>query len=269
MTTDQNFCAWPDRKFLWLVRPRQNSSRTAVFCNWGDRSTSDRRPKRFLRLARQKVFQLAWPKHNFTPREVYLQLARPYYKCQPTSIFLQLRWLQRKWTPTEVFLRLERSNVFASGANDAKMDADRSVSAPSATEYFFDWHGRSTTVHQPQLSCNWGDRSTNGCRQQFSCNWRGRSTSFADRFFLHLAQLNVLTTGANNVKWTPTEVFLPLTRSNVFASGANDAKMDADRTVFAPSATQCFFDWRERCKNEGRSKFFFVPGATERFCVWR
>ena len=77
ITNDRNFCAWPDRTFLWLVRPKQNSSRTAVFCNWGDRSTSDRRPKSFLRLARQKVFQLAWPKHNFTPREVYLQLARP------------------------------------------------------------------------------------------------------------------------------------------------------------------------------------------------
>ena len=37
MTADGNFCAWRDRKFLCLARPRQNIPLAAFFCNWGDR----------------------------------------------------------------------------------------------------------------------------------------------------------------------------------------------------------------------------------------
>ena len=80
MTADGNFCAWRDRKFLCLARPKQNIPLAAFFCNWGDQKffeQSSPPTKNFLRLAWQKLFWLAWPKHKFSPTEVYLRLAWP------------------------------------------------------------------------------------------------------------------------------------------------------------------------------------------------
>ena len=80
MTADGNFCAWRDRKFLCLARPKQNIPLAAFFCNWGDWNffvQNSPPTKNILRLAWQKAFRLAWPKHKFPPTEVYLRLARP------------------------------------------------------------------------------------------------------------------------------------------------------------------------------------------------
>ena len=70
-----------------------------------------------------------------------------------------------------------------------------------------------------------------------------------------------------------------------FVPGANDAKMNADRIVFAPGATEKFTDWRERCKTKCRPKLFlhlarpnvFATVANDAkmklelsfFCAWR
>ena len=146
----ENFNDWRERcknesrsKFFCLVRPKQKSLRTAFFCNWCDRSTSDRRPKRFC---------------------VY---------------------------------------------------RDRN---------FFDWRDRSKSFRRQKSICDWRDRSTIDSLPQFFCNWGDCSTN--ER------------------------------RPNNFSTGAAEAQVSADRIVFAPGATQNFNDWRERCKNESRSKFF-------------
>ena len=105
------------------------------------------------------------------------------------------------------FLRLARSNVFASSVNDAKMNADRSVFAPSATESFLDCCGPSTSFRWPI-------------------------------FFLRLAWPNILTTEANDVKMNVDQSFLAPGATECFATGANDAKMKADRSFFCA--------WRDR-----------------------
>ena len=123
MTTALNFCAWRDRKFFWLARPKQNSPGTAFFASEviEARATAD---QNVFASGALKNFRLVWPKHKFPPTEVYLRLARPKNKWQPTAILLRLRWLQHEWTRTEVFSRLARPIFFAIGTIETKVSAD-------------------------------------------------------------------------------------------------------------------------------------------------
>ena len=131
----------------------------------------------------------------------------------------------QKWTPTEVFLHLARPNVFSTGSNDAKMKADRS--------FFCAWRDRtllrlartmqkltptemfsrlvrpnifSTGTAEAQLSTNRNYLATEVTEARMAADRNFLATGAAGAqvlptdFFLHLAQPNVLTTGANNVK---------------------------------------------------------------------
>ena len=156
-------------------------------------------------------------------------------------MFLQLRRPKHKRLPTEVFSRIARPKVFTTGATDAKMYANRIFSAPGAAKHFCNWrewckNDADQKVFAPGLTKNfndWRERCKNECRP---------------KIFLRLAR--------TMQKWRTTEVFLPLVRPKIYPTGANDAKMNADRSVFAPSATESFFDWRGRSISVRRPQFF-------------
>ena len=111
------FCAWPDRKFFWLVRTKQKSSRIAVFCNWGDWSTSDRRPKRFASIATEN-FSTGVTEAKFTADRSLFAIG------------------------ANVVQLTAHRNFFATEVTAARMNADQSVFATGASENFCDWRVR-------------------------------------------------------------------------------------------------------------------------------
>ena len=214
------------------------------FLDWRERTTSDRRPIFILPGATESFCD--WCGRSITARhpqffatektEAQMAADRSVFALGATKNFTTARPMQ-KFTPNEDFLRLARRNIFATDENDPKMNADQKNFAPGSTESFNDWR----------------ERCKNEADRKIFCTRR-------DRMFLRLAR--------TMQKWRTTEVFLRLARPKVFTSGANDAKMIADRSVFAPRATESFFDWRGRSTSVRRPNFF-ATGATEFFNDWR
>ena len=139
---------------------------------------------------------------------------------------------KHKWLPTEVFSRMTGPKNFTTGATDAKMYADRSFSAPCATERVCNWREWCKNERRPnifltdaaeaQVSADgivfvpgatenfndWRERCKNECRPKFFRLVRPKQNSLRAAFFLQL-------------RWPkheqpPTKAFLLLSRQKIF-----------------------------------------------------
>ena len=113
----------PNKFYLPLARTKQK------FCRL---KQSVRRSQFFL--TEVTVAQLTTHRRFFAPgateqfcdwRDQSIRFRRPNQKCPAPAIFLQQRWLKHEWPPNEKFLRLTRTKVFATGATEANVSADR------------------------------------------------------------------------------------------------------------------------------------------------
>ena len=147
----------------------------------------------------------------------------------------------QKCTPTENFLRLARPNVFATGSNDAKANADRTIFRLAQPNHKY-----------PPIE-----------------------------LFSRLVRPKILTTGANDVKMKAIEIFLPgSTKAKKFADRIflqlRWPKHERPPTkTFLRLSRQKFFDWRDRSKSFRRQKSICdwrdrstIDSLPQFFCNW-
>ena len=253
----KNFSDWRDwrkssrrLKFFWLARANYMWPPTDSFCAWRDWNKSARQPKFFwtgasevhmtvdrffLRLARLKVFATG-------AVEVYMSANRNFFEvrwrskngCRPKCFrawrdqkILRLARSMQKCTPTEVFLRLARPNVFATGANDAKMNADRTfiwLTRPKhkypPTEFFSRLvRPKILTMGANDVKMNadrnffaWFDQSKIVCGPHFFATEVTEARATADQSVLLLSRQKMFRLAWPKQKFPPTEVYLRLAR---------------------------------------------------------
>ena len=227
----KNFCEWRDRRTSvrrtkfngdWLNRskngrrPKQKGPPTAFICNWGDWSTNDRRPEYFRAWLDRKFLLLARPKRKVPPTKVFPRLARAKHKWPPleaffvpgvTESFYDWRGRRTSVHQPKTFLWLAQTKhmwlltyFLATGANDAKMNADWNIFESDATESFCDWRDRSLSVRRTKQNCP--------------------PTAI------------ILQLSWPKYEWPLTEMFLRLTRPKLFATGETKAKVSDYRSFF-------------------------------------
>ena len=194
MTNARNFCAWRDRKFFWLARPKQNSPGFFLQLRW---SKHERPPtKAFLRLARWKFFDWCDRSISFRRqksicdwRDRSTSDSLPQFFCNWGDCSTSERgpkcfpaWRDRN------FLRLEPV--------EAQVSANRKFLVTGSTD---------VPVTADGIVLPMARTKQNYHRQKF----------------LRLVR--------PMQKCTPTEVFLHLARPNLFLTGADEAQVSADR----------------------------------------
>ena len=233
--------------------------RPQYFCNWGDWSTNDHRTKCFCAWRDRKFLLLARPKRKVPPTEIFPQLARAKHKWPPieaffvpgvTESFCDWRGRSTSVHQPKIFIVTGANEVYVtSDVKDAKKNADWKIFESDATESFCDWRDRSLSVRRTKQNCP----PTTFILQLI---WPKHEWPLTE-IILRLTRPKLFATGETKVsdyrsffgqgrakyKWPPTEVF--------FATVVTEARLTADRSVFAPESTGFFCDWRDwslRCE---------------------
>ena len=133
-----------------------------------------------------------------------------------------------KCTPTENFLRLARPNVFATGSNDAKTNADRTIFRLARPKHKYPPTELFSRLVRPKiLTTGANDVKMKADRNFFA--WFDQSKKVCGPHFF--------ATDVTEARATADQSVFASIATEIFSTGVTEAKVSADRSLFAIGAT--------------------------------